>query len=335
MEDVLKEVKASREEVQAVKKSIEEKKRAAIVLSEIDSDGWHMILSEGGFTLDATSEWPAELTERLLADQPADAVNLPPSFHWTGENEPDQKARYLPHLRTHLQLHRYREADLVSLDDRKSFLSVSDRRLLFDIKGTSDVAVVHKGYIAAREESQGVLAVIELKKECTPKATRQTIGQLIAADLISRYSPLAVLSDLRDEWHFYWLEGRTIKHLRPPAGPNVRRDAFLFLRLALAPGFVAGAELTAANAFVDALPVSVGKRRKLSPVKEDRARRDAAEDRDVTGCDDDESEVDEEDRQMLLFRQVRKMIRHTPWLQDICRPALLAPMSAEARNMFG
>jgi hypothetical protein len=151
------------------------------------------------------------------------------------------------------------------LDDWQSCLSVSDKRLQFDIRGTTDVAVVHKGYIAAREESQGVLAVIELKKECSAKATRQTIAQLIAADLISRYSPLAVLTDLREEWHFYWLEARS--HLRPPAGPNVRCDAFLFLRLALAPGARVGEQLVGANAVLVALPMFAGKRLKLAPVR--------------------------------------------------------------------
>lgn len=342
MEDLLKEIKESREEIKAVKKSIEEKKRPSLMLSDIDSDGWHMMLAEGGFTLDATTEWPAELTARLIAGQPVDALQIPPAFAWAGSNEPDQKDRYLPHLRTHLQLHRYREAEVVSLDDKKSFLSVSDKRLLFDIRGTTDVAVVHKGYIAAREESQGVLAVIELKKECSRKATRQTIGQLIAANLISRYSPLAVLTDLREEWHFYWLEGRMVKHLRPPAGEHVRRDAFLFLRLALAPGFLAGAELAAANELVDSMPVTVGKRMfNLSPIKE---RRDSQEERDLafastrsgSELESDEDE-DEDDRKQLLFQQVRKMIRHTPWLREICRPAMMTelPLSEDARAMFG
>ena len=250
----------------------------------------------------------------------------------------------MPHLRTHLQLHRYREAELISLDDKKSFLSVSDRRLLFDIRGTSDVAVVHKGYIAAREESQGVLAVVELKKACDAKATRQTIGQLIAADLISTFSPLAVLTDLRDEWHFYWLEGRTIKHLRPHAGEHVRRDAFLFLRLALAPGFVAGEQLAAADELVASLPVSVGKRRKLSPIKE---RKGSAEERDASlastrsGSEEEsDEEEDEDDRRQLLYRQVRRMVKNTPWLSDICRSQMPAraeppPLSEDARNMFG
>ncbi len=182
-------------------------------------------------------------------------------------NEPDQKGCYLPYLRTHVQLHRYCDAELVCLDDRRSFLSVSDKRLQFDIRGTPDVAVVHNGYITAREESQGVLVVIELKKECSVKAARQTIVQLIAADLISRCSPLAVLTDLREEWHFYWLEGRVVKHLRPPAGPSVRCDAFLFLRLALAPGAGVGEQLAGANAVLVALPMFAGKRHKLAPVR--------------------------------------------------------------------
>jgi hypothetical protein len=334
---VLAELKALKEQGQATLKALEAKRRREIVLSDIDSDGWHEMLVASGFSVDATTEWPESLSERLLGGAAAAAIADPPPFQWDARNEPDQKDRYLPHLRTHLQMEQRSsgEAALLTLDNDRSFLSVSDRRLLFDIKGTTDVAVVHQGYISAREEGQGVLAVMELKKACTKKDTRQTVGQLIAADLISRFSPLAVLTDLREEWHFYWLEGRTVKHLRPPPNAQGRCLAFLFLKLALAPGFVVGEQLAVANAAVDALPVSVGKRRKLSPVKEDRPRRESgAEDATVWDAEESESD-DEDDRRQLLFRQVRQMIRHTPWLHEICRPPLRTHMSAEARNMFG
>jgi len=305
-------------------------KRCAIQLSDIGSDGWHDMLAASGFSVDASTAWPDALSARLLETAGED----PPAFQWEDRNEPDQKDRYLPYLRTHLQMEqRQGDAALITPDNERSFLSVSDKRLQFDIRGTTDVAVVHQGYISARLEEQGILAVIELKKGCTKKDTRQTIGQLIAADLISTFSPLAVLTDLRDEWHFYWLEGRTIKHLRPPAGTQGRRLAFSFLRLALAPGFVAGEQLAAANAAVAALPVSVGKRRKLSPVKEDRPRRESGPEDSAEW--DSESDDDEDDRKQLLFRQVRQMIRHTPWLQEVCRQPFCIPMSAEARNMFG
>jgi hypothetical protein len=290
-----------------------------------------MILSEGHFTLEAQSLWPAELTSHLGAHQLNDILpGIPPSFQWSDQNEPDQKDRYLPHLRTYLQLPRNSEADLLSLDNQKSFLSVSDRRLLFDIKGTTDIAVVHKGYIAARAEEQGILAVIELKKVCNAKSTRQIIGQLIAADLISTFSPVAVLTDLCDEWHFYWLEGRTIKHLRPPS----RRDAFLFLRLIIVSGSLVGAELASVNAIINELPVSVGKRRKLSPVKEERSYFNSTSQPNTIQTDSD-SDIEEEDRQMILYRQVRKMVRNTPFLRDICQPSLLTPMAVEVRKMFG
>jgi len=307
-------------------------KRRAIQLSDIGSDGWHDMLAASGFTVDASTAWPDALSARLLMEGGED----PPAFQWADQNEPDQKDRYLPYLRAHLQLEQRQEVALIAADNERSFLSVSDKRLQFDIKGTTDVAVVHQGYVSARLEEQGILCVIELKKTCSKKDIRQTIGQLIAADLISTFSPLALLTDLRDEWHFYWLEGRTIQHLRAPAGAQGRRVAFAFLRLALTPGFVADEQLTAANAAVSALPVSVGKRRKLSPVKEDRPRRESGpEDSAEWDAKDSESDDDEDDRKQLLFRQVRQMIRHTPWLQEVCRQPFCIPMSAEAHNMFG
>jgi hypothetical protein len=51
--------------------------------------------------------------------------------------------------------------------------------------------------------------------------------------------------------------------------------------------------------------------------------------------DSDGDEDDPDDRRALLFHRVRRMIRRTPWLQDVCRPSVFAPMTADARAMFG
>ena len=316
----------------AIVEVLEAKKRPEIQLSDIDSDRWQNTVVASGFSVDGTIMWPDSLSADLLMGKAG--VN-PPSFEWDDSIEPAQKVRYMQYLSTHLQFDSRSDVALMPLDNNHKFLSVSDRRLKFDIKGTSDVAVVHKGYIDMRMEGQGILGLVELKKDCNQKAIRQAIGQLIAADLISTFSPLAVLTDLRDEWHFFWLEGRTVKHLQPPRSAEGRRLAFLFLPLALAPGFLVGEKRTSAVAAVNALPVSVAKRRKLSPVKEGRDS-EAEEGLQVKIPSNLDSDDDEDDRKQLLFRQVRQMIRLTPWLQEVCRPSLLRPpISDEARGMFG
>ena len=344
MEDVLKEVRASRDEVkkgQAELKRHFEATRPALVLSDVGTDAFNQTIKRE-FQIAAAVSWPETLTQSLLAG-PVGAVaaasSLPPAapaFAWSDETENQQHERYIQYLRDHLALPPRGELQLIRPTNNTMLSVINDPKLPFDLKGTTDALVVHQGYIREHLPELGIFLVIELKKVCDAKAVRQAIAQLIAADLQSQFTPFALLTDLREEWHFYWLQGRTV-HALQPTGDTARRDAFLFLRRVLASGASVGAELASSTAYVESLPVSIGKRRKLSPVKEERPRRGSEDEQEALAFDADDVDGpgwDEEDRQQLLFRQVRKMIRATPWLQEVCRPSLSTPISAEARSMF-
>ena len=327
---------------QAILKRHFEETRVALVLSDVGSDAFNQTIKRV-FKI-VTLSWPDALTQSLLAGRTSAAASSPsplaPAFAWSDEAENQQHERYMQYLRDHLILPPRGELQLIRPTNNTMLSVINDPKLPFDLKGTTDALVVHQGYLREHLPEMGIFLVIELKKVCDAKAVRQAIAQLIAADLQSQLTPFAVLTDLREEWHFYWLESRTI-HALQPTGPTARRDALLFLRRVLASGASAGAELAASNTDVESLPVSIGRRCKLSPVKE---RRKSAEEEDA-GLDhlicDSDDDVDgpgwsEEDRRMVLLRQVRQMIRHTPWLQEVCRPSVFSsPMSAEVHTMFG
>jgi hypothetical protein len=338
MADVVKELKALKKGQAELKRHFEET-RPALVLSDVGSDAFNQTIKRV-FKIAATSSWPEALTQSLLTGPAGAAASSPPpaapAFAWNDEAENQQHERYMQYLRDHLALPPRGELQLIRPTSNTMLSVINDPKLPFDLRGTTDALVVHQGYIREHLPELGIFLVIELKKECDAKAVRQAIAQLIAADLQSQLTPFALLTDLRDEWHFYWLEGRTVQALQP-TGATARRDALLFLRRVLASGATVGAELAASTAYVESLPVSIGKRRKLSPVKEERARRASEEEQDALAFDSADADGpgwDEEDRQQVLFRQVRQMIRATPWLQDICRPPLSAPMSEAARSMF-
>ena len=46
-----------------------------------------------------------------------------------------------------------------------------------------------------------------------PYAVQLGLAGIRQLDVFEAAKP--ILTDLRDEWHFFWLEGRTIKHLQP------------------------------------------------------------------------------------------------------------------------
>src|SRR5205085_1127757 len=77
--------------------------------------------------------------------------------------------------------------------------------LPFDISGTTDVLIVKKSHINARDIRTGIQAGFELKKKVQDSHTHQAIGQLFVANIFSQEPVFVVLTDLGDEWIFYWL----------------------------------------------------------------------------------------------------------------------------------
>ena len=48
----------------------------------------------------------------------------------------------------------------------------------------------------------------DLKKTVEDRNIYQAILQLLTGDPMSQYELIQVLTDLRDEWHFFWFENR-------------------------------------------------------------------------------------------------------------------------------
>ncbi len=239
-----------------------------------------------------------------------------------------------------------------------SLLDLENGSYGFKLSGTSDVVIVDSDVqrtlgSASSVTASALMAIIELKKQVTERDVKQTAAELISADLHAEtLQPFAVVTDLVDDWRFLWLRGaRTIMVLRVPTVVEdpfaPRRAASLLLRRLLAEGSSVADERRAATALLEALPISIGKRQKLSPVKErphGRGESDAcagsgSDDKSESDGDDvDGPGWDEEDRRRVLFRQVRLAMRRTPWMQELLhRPAgfVVPPMSADARTMFG
>jgi hypothetical protein len=354
---VMKKLDEQHDAITGVKRALEAQQQIpSFSMSSAGSDKNWSVITRAGFQLDVTA-WTDELSTGLRGDISASDFNAiqPAPFAWDPDRtESAQKAEYLQHLRQFVVMPRDLSAR-VGETPNQLLDTLEDGRLPFKLTGTGDGAVFDteiENAISNIEHAtaKALLVVFELKKKITEPDLKQAAAELIAADLHSLRRPFAVLTDLMDDWRFLWLEaGKKIKIMRVPKPTHVdpflsRRCASLFMRRLLAEGVPSDAERQQAIALLDALPIPVGKRQKLSPVKERRPSRDEEPDEhqyrasevDEDGEDDD---VDgpgwgAEDRKMVLFRQVRQMIRHTPWLQEVCRPSIFAPMSADACAMF-
>ena len=342
--NVVKDVKKSQDDL---KRRFEATAAPSFSMSDAGSDKNWLLIAKAGFELEATP-WTEAFTTSLLGSDslPTFLATQPTAFRWDDDvriSEKAQQDRYMSYLQEVLLMPR----DLHLAAAPNNLLDTDDR-LGFKLTGTSDAVVLDREIDRAIGHEAAIRALFELKKKVNERAVKQGAAELIAAAVKAQYSPFVVLTDLVDDWRFLWLkERRTITVMCTPlptaADPFIaRRCAFLLLRRLFATASSLDADRLAAISLLDAAPaeVAIGKRQRLSPIKErpksDAEAGDAAQRVASEGSDSDDVDgpgLDDEDREALLYRQVRSWVRNTPWLQDVCRPRIVVPpMSAAVRN---
>jgi len=153
-----------------------------------------------------------------------------PAFQWSDETEPQQEDRYLGYL-----------AQIVPLTKRNlRWKSIRNRTDLFQGKvpgykltGTADVAIIDTTF--PQYDSSLIRAslalIVELKPKFESDSFRQGVLELLAHSSMGEtaWHPLALVTDLNDEWCFLWLnDGRKITVLSGTRAQSVKflRDLF-------------------------------------------------------------------------------------------------------------
>ncbi|KAG6619957.1 Crinkler (CRN) family protein [Phytophthora cinnamomi] len=159
---------------------------------------------------------------------------LPYTWLDVPEGADNQRAEYMTYLKTHLKTV-LEEKDLSLLDVAKNqtVLSITDPRLPFGMRGTTDVLLVDRRSIQHREPLAGVRMVVELKKKVEQHHKPQAFGELVSASLKAplNCTPIALLTDLNDQWHFSWFnEKKVLTHISIAHPEN----AFDFIAAAVA-----------------------------------------------------------------------------------------------------
>ncbi|GBB94397.1 hypothetical protein RclHR1_23480002 [Rhizophagus clarus] len=135
------------------------------------------------------------------------------AFRWTDAIERSQSDRYKPYLTNILRLGTFRTLGLYDPTGDDSFLSTNTDILPIRLSGTTDLVIVDRHSIASQAQEKHIRVLFELKKVVNKKHTFQTMAELISADLKTKYSVLAVLTDLIDDWRFFWIRGKIIMRL--------------------------------------------------------------------------------------------------------------------------
>ncbi|CAG8436529.1 6208_t:CDS:2 [Ambispora gerdemannii] len=199
-----------RNDIKEMKKDIKDmkKEKSEVNISSVNYESWERIQSYLGLDYEAMTDLDIELTtERTNAFQWSDL---------TERAQRDGEQGYLNHLRTLLQIATFRGLGLCDATNETSLLSTGNDILPIKLSDTTDVAIVDMHSIALQMPEKHIRILFELKKAIVKADTYQVMAELITADLKSIYSVLAVLTDLNDDWRFYWLEEGRIKALKLP-----------------------------------------------------------------------------------------------------------------------
>jgi len=103
----------------------------------------------------------------------------------------------------------------VTIPDNLEFYNLSSDRDIFalpagelprSITGTSDIAIIDKSFLVSMRVVGGLKVVFELKKNVIRPSINQAIVETILANALSAYAVLVVLTDLKNDWHFFWLQ---------------------------------------------------------------------------------------------------------------------------------
>ena len=152
------------------------------------------------------------LTRESVDTQANPTNKLVSPFEWDEElPEGNQSPQYLQWLENNIAIPSTTEWH-ESRQERNLF-SYYEESLPFPMTGTADVVIAKKAYIRTCHVSGRVIVVLELKKSIKNVHVNQAIGELILASIHSNYPVVVILTDLREEWIFYWLaNGKIMEH---------------------------------------------------------------------------------------------------------------------------
>ncbi|KAJ3308044.1 hypothetical protein HDV04_001937 [Boothiomyces sp. JEL0838] len=141
---------------------------------------------------------------KFAISQDLSAINTEP-FEWLSsvENSTENRTNYLKYIKDNVL------ADIVEYPVNAFDAAAEPTLLNTDlggqpVKGSCDIMLSSCDTTHFKLEACHV--VIELKKTVKPKDFIQAKLQLLCADNLSTYSVIVVLTDLKDDWYFYWIE---------------------------------------------------------------------------------------------------------------------------------
>ncbi|GJJ77556.1 hypothetical protein EMPS_09915 [Entomortierella parvispora] len=178
-------------------KELKEEKKTVISISKVTQQHYNDILAEHGLQ-----------RQTAVFTTPPTTKHIQP-FSWDGRHEAAHAHDYEAWLDKYITLPQ--DVIFYRASGNSSLLNTPGASIKYDLRGTTDLALMEKAFVNDRNYASGLQIGVELKKSVGETNTMQAILQLLAASLSSNYCPVIILTDLMDCWSFFWLEPRAIK----------------------------------------------------------------------------------------------------------------------------
>lgn len=150
-----------------------------------------------------------------------------PAFQWDDRYEGTQADRYLPYILQNIKVDS-RRWQWVDVQGQKNLLThVSMHTLGYNFKGTTDMVLCSRNAVCSNIYTSGMRVLLEVKKAPIHDDSYQAMVILLLANSLNpKFKPVVVLTDLRDSWVFFWLEGQCIWHSAQdrPAAAGILED---------------------------------------------------------------------------------------------------------------
>ncbi|KAL6762052.1 hypothetical protein V8C86DRAFT_2524363 [Haematococcus lacustris] len=176
-------------------------------LSNISQTAWDYVQQD--FELQMVGLQPNDLPDV----KPAPDV---PAYQWQDCREDDQKDAYMLYIRGIIPLDE--RTEWIQGDKHRTLLNANQvhrwpvgEAELYHLSGTTDAAAVLTAYMSMGLPWEGIRLTIEVKKQIVNKWHFEAAAQLICANITSsKFKPLAILTDLVDEWHLKYMSGHKL-----------------------------------------------------------------------------------------------------------------------------
>jgi len=146
---------------------------------------------------------------RAVEISPVTTPSRLPPFSWDDRQEANQHDRFMPYLNQikfdDLVWVRVTSGDFLNTDIHGS--------VTIKLRGNTDAALVLKGYTGQHIDRHGAVLLVELKKptNLSNKSVHQAIAQLLCQAVTDLpQAPVVLLTDLIDDWMFYWIVERDV-----------------------------------------------------------------------------------------------------------------------------